>query len=51
MHCGLLDGVMREELLERGEIKEGLITLDEVRRAPALALINSVRGWIPAQLA
>jgi para-aminobenzoate synthetase/4-amino-4-deoxychorismate lyase len=48
--CGLLGGVMREEWLASGELIEGIITLDEFRHAPALALFNSVRGWIPAQL-
>lgn len=48
--CGLLDGILREELLARGEIEEGLVTVDEFRAAPACALLNSVRGWMPARL-
>lgn len=48
--CGLLDGVMREELLARGELTESIITPDEFRRAPALAVFNSVRGWLTAHL-
>ncbi len=48
--CGLLDGIQRAELLACGEITEGVLTLDEVRAAPALALLNSVRGWWAASL-
>ncbi len=47
--CGLLNGVMREELLARGELSEAIITVDEFRAAPACALLNSVRGWITAR--
>lgn len=47
LSCGLLDGVMREELLAGGELTEGIITPDEFRRAPDIAVFNSVRGWIP----
>ncbi len=48
--CGLLDGVLRAELLACGDLREDVLTIDDVRRAPALALLNSVRGWIPAVL-
>jgi len=43
--CGLLPGVLREELLERGEISEQLLYPDDLERAEELWLINSVRGW------
>lgn len=48
--CGLLPGVMRQTLLAQGRIEEATIHLDELHRATGLALINSVRGWLPAQL-
>ena len=48
--CGLLPGVMRAELLERGEISERRITVDELRAAPRIWLINSVRGWVEGKL-
>ena len=48
--CGLLPGVMREELLEREEILERRITLAELRAAPRIWLINSVRGWVECTL-
>lgn len=31
--CGLLEGVMRAELLEKGEIVEGVLKLEDVRNA------------------
>lgn len=43
--CGLLPGVLRGELLERGIIAEAVLTLADLRRADGLWLINSVRGW------
>ena len=43
--CGLLAGTFRAELLERGAIRERRITLDELRAAKEVWLINSVRGW------
>jgi len=42
---GLLPGTFRAELLERGAIHERRITLDELREAKEVWLINSVRGW------
>ena len=48
--CGLLAGTLRQELLESGEIREAVITFDDLRRASHLWWINSVRGWIPAAL-
>lgn len=44
--CGLLAGVCRAELLERGEIRERRLTLDDLTRAERVWLINSVRGWV-----
>jgi para-aminobenzoate synthetase/4-amino-4-deoxychorismate lyase len=43
--CGLLPGVLREELLEQGEITERILYPDDLKRADELWLINSVRGW------
>jgi len=42
---GLLAGTFRAELLENGEIEEGIITLDDLKQAKAVWLINSVRKW------
>jgi para-aminobenzoate synthetase/4-amino-4-deoxychorismate lyase len=43
--CGLLAGTFRTELLEKGEIYEQIVTLDDLKRADAICLINSVRKW------
>jgi para-aminobenzoate synthetase/4-amino-4-deoxychorismate lyase len=45
VRCGLLAGTFRAELLERGEIVERVIRVDEIPNAEALYLINSVQGW------
>ncbi|MCX7924998.1 MAG: aminodeoxychorismate synthase component I [Fimbriimonadales bacterium] len=44
--CGLLAGVYRAHLLERGKIEERVIAVDELTQAEAIYLINSVRGWV-----
>ena len=43
--CGLLAGTFRAELLARGEIQERVLTLDDLRAASRLWLINSVHEW------
>ena len=48
--CGLLAGTFRADLLERGEIVEKIITIDDLERADRIWLINSVRMWREARL-
>jgi 4-amino-4-deoxychorismate lyase len=48
--CGLLPGILREELLETGAAAERRLSLDELRAAEAVFLGNSLRGLIPAEL-
>jgi para-aminobenzoate synthetase/4-amino-4-deoxychorismate lyase len=48
--CGLLPGVLRAELLRRGEVAERVLSMDDVRRAGALWLVSSVREWRRAVL-
>ena len=43
--CGLLAGTFRARLLAQGKIKEGMITLNDLR-SHTVFLINSVRGWM-----
>ncbi len=50
VHCGLLAGTFREELMANGEIKEGIITLAALKRSQRLFLVNSVRRWRKAIL-
>ena len=44
--CGLLPGTFRAQLLAEGKIREGLISLDDLRDSPTVFFINSVRGWM-----
>ena len=48
--CGLLAGTYRRELLKQGRIREQVISVAELKRAPGIAVINSVRGWREAVL-
>jgi para-aminobenzoate synthetase/4-amino-4-deoxychorismate lyase len=50
VESGCLPGVYRSVLLEEGRIHERVVTLDDLGRADAVALINSVRLWRPALL-
>ncbi|MBK6294151.1 MAG: chorismate-binding protein [Rhodoferax sp.] len=49
LHCGLLAGTYRAELLARGEIAEAVLTLTDLHQAQAIAFFNSLRGWLGAQ--
>jgi para-aminobenzoate synthetase/4-amino-4-deoxychorismate lyase len=46
--CGLLNGCLRQELLETGECSEAVLFPDDLERADAVYLGNSLRGLIPA---
>jgi para-aminobenzoate synthetase / 4-amino-4-deoxychorismate lyase len=50
LSAGLLPGVMRAELMARGEMVERVLTLDDLARAQSMWFINSVRGWIHVEL-
>lgn len=47
---GCLPGVYRARLLERGEVGEAEIALDDLEKADELAVTNAVRGWRKAVL-
>lgn len=44
--CGLLPGVFRAELLATGQVRERVLTGDDLARADAVWLVNAVRGWV-----
>ena len=44
-------GTLRAELIASGELFERTITKEELAAAESFALVNSVRGWVPAKLA
>jgi para-aminobenzoate synthetase/4-amino-4-deoxychorismate lyase len=48
--CGLLPGVLRGELLERGEVQEGIVRLEDLSRITGLWLASSARGLIRGEL-
>jgi len=48
--CGLLGGTFREYLLKSEEIVEGIVTLDDLKAADEVWLVNSVRKWQNAVL-
>lgn len=48
--CGLLPGVLRQELLECGKITEKILWPVDLLQAKEIWLINSVRGWRRAVL-
>jgi len=48
--CGLLAGTYRAHLLETGDVRERVITVDELLSSPRVFLVNSVRGWMPVRL-
>ena len=45
LDCGLLPGIFREHLLQRGAVREAILMPHDLMRANAAFLINSVRGW------
>ncbi len=42
--CGLLPGTLRAELLENGDLVEGILTPDELVAGEQIRCFNSVRG-------
>ena len=48
--CGLLPGVLREELLAQGAIHEQILYPADLGTAAEIWLINAVRGWRRAEL-
>jgi 4-amino-4-deoxychorismate lyase len=49
--CGLLPGILRQELLETGRAVERVLRPEDVAGARALYVGNSLRGLIPARMA
>jgi para-aminobenzoate synthetase/4-amino-4-deoxychorismate lyase len=49
--CGLLSGVMREELLDRGEIVECVIQASDLQPGEVIRCFNALRGICHAKIA
>lgn len=50
VRCGLLGGTFRAHLLDRGEIEEDVVQVEQLGAADRVWLINSVRKWIDIDL-
>lgn len=50
LHCGLLGGIGRDRCLREGRLVEAVVRLEDLPRARGLAFVNSLRGWIDAEL-
>jgi para-aminobenzoate synthetase/4-amino-4-deoxychorismate lyase len=44
VRCGLLAGTLRERMLARGELREAVLSVDDLFRCRRVCLLNSVRG-------
>jgi len=49
--CGLLPGVGRAVALREGRVHEAVVRLEDLPRVQGWAFINSLRGWLAAELA
>lgn len=49
--CGLLPGVGRQVALREGRMREAVVRLQDLPRVQGWAFINSLRGWLDAELA
>jgi para-aminobenzoate synthetase/4-amino-4-deoxychorismate lyase len=47
---GCLPGVLRQVLIDEGELSEEVVMIDDLRSADGLALLSSVYGWQPAHI-
>lgn len=50
LRCGLLGGVGRALALHSGRLQEGVVRVEDLPRVQALAFVNSLRGWLAADL-
>ena len=49
--CGVLPGILREELIETGRAREACLSPRDLREAKAVYVGNALRGLVPARLA
>lgn len=47
---GLLCGIFRNLLVGRGEVAEGIITVDDLRKSSRIWFVNSLREWVEVTL-
>ena len=50
LRCGLLNGIGRANRLRDGQLAEAVVRVDDLPRVQAFAFVNSLRGWLDADL-
>lgn len=50
LHCGLLAGIGRARALREGRVVEAVVRVQDLPRVTAFAFVNSLRGWIAAEM-
>lgn len=50
LRCGLLGGIGRASRLHSGQLAEAVVRVDDLPGVRALAFVNSLRGWLEADL-
>ncbi|PUE48806.1 bifunctional aminodeoxychorismate synthase component I/aminotransferase [Limnohabitans sp. 2KL-17] len=50
LDCGLLGGIGRANALRAGRLSEGVVRLEDLPGVQAVAFVNSLRGWLDADL-
>jgi para-aminobenzoate synthetase / 4-amino-4-deoxychorismate lyase len=50
LSCGLLGGIGRTVALREGRVVEQVVHREDLARAQGLAFLNSLRGWLAAEL-
>ena len=50
LSCGLLPGVGRAVALREGRVQEAVVRLQDLPRVQGWAFVNSLRGWLAAEL-
>ncbi len=48
--CGLLPGVGRALALSEGRLTEAVVRVEDLPRVQGWAILNSLRGWIRAEI-
>lgn len=50
VECGLLPGTFRMELIESQKVTERIIHIDDLEKCDEIFLVNSLRGWVKAEI-
>ena len=50
IESGLLNGVLRQKMIDEGKLKEKKLYLEDLKKAEKIFCINSVRGIVEGQL-